>query len=161
MIDRSDQNFTGYADIIAENIGSFVEDLRAVDLVDLISFIRFESFPTVEDLVNSSTELFFKAETLMFAWAAGVDLNWEAPPVVTLGLEFRHPGVSVFFDLTLRDVDHTVVVLGAVFDDAPDDPCATLAAAFAAARVPGSFAPPVPALGTGGRRAGSKGLPWP
>ena len=88
-----------YAAILADNLRDVAADLGAVDPVDLVSFIRFGCFTALEDLVQSSTELFFKHGTLTSAWTACVDLAWDSLPVVTLGLEFRHPGVSVFFDL--------------------------------------------------------------
>ncbi len=160
MTDNADQDLTEFRDIIESNIRDFVAEMRAIDLVDLISFIRFESFPTVEDLVNSSTELFFKPEMLLFSWAAGVDVRWDALPAVTLGLEFRHPTVTVFFNLTIRDSEQSVEILGVIFDEPGPDAVRQLAKAFEDARLV-VRGPPRLALVAPPRSARTRrGLPW-
>lgn len=148
-----------YCEVIEQNIGAFVDELRAIDLVDLVSFIRLESFATIEDLVNSSTELFFKPDMLVFSWAAAVDLRWDALPVVTLGLEFRHPTVSVFFNLTMRDASEQVEVLGLSFEEPPRAPREALVRALADARLVRRPAPSLPAVAVAARRL-RRGLPW-
>ena len=90
--------------------------------------------------MQSATELFFKSGTISFAWTARVDLGWEDPPTVTVGLEFRHHAISVFFDLTLRAAEQVVTVCGILFDDPPGasaDRAGLLMRAVAAARMPG------------------------
>ncbi len=160
MIDKADAALAEYCEVIEQNIGAFVDELRAIDLVDLVSFIRLESFATIEDLVNSSTELFFKPDMLVFSWAAAVDLRWDALPVVTLGLEFRHPTVSVFFNLTMRDAGEQVEVLGLSFEEPPRAPREALARALADARLVRRSSPPLPAVAVAARRL-RRGLPWP
>lgn len=160
MIDKADADLAVYCDVIEQNIGAFVDELRAIDLVDLVSFIHLESFATIEDLVNSSTELFFKPDMLVFSWAAAVDLRWDALPVVTLGLEFRHPTVSVFFNLTMRDAGEQVEVLGLSFEEPPRAPREALVRALADARLVRRSGPPLPAVAVAARRL-RRGLPWP
>ena len=101
MNDKDQSDWGAYTDVVEANIDGFVDELRSIDIVDLISFIRMEHFPNIEDLVNSSTELFFRTGMLVFGWAAGVDLRWDGRPLVTLGMEFRHPSVSLFFNLSI------------------------------------------------------------
>ena len=55
--------------------------------------------------------------TISFAWTARVELGWEEPPIVTIGLEFRNHAISVFFDLTLLADHQSVKVRGILFDD--------------------------------------------
>lgn len=159
MIDKPDAALAEYCDTIEQNIGAFVDELRAIDLVDLVSFVRLESFATIEDLVNSSTELLFKPDMLVFSWAAAVDLQWDALPVVTLGLEFRHPTVSVFFNLTIRSADEQVEVLGLSFEEPPRAPHQALARAFMDAHLVRRSSPPRPAVAVAARRL-KRGLPW-
>ena len=128
-----------YAAILADSLVEVVSDLRTIDLVDLVSFIRFGSFAAIEDLIHSSTELFFKPGTLTSAWTACVDMAWESLPVVTLGMEFRHSAVSVFFDLLLGGVEQGVTVRGILFEERVEglaEGMVTLGRAIAEARIP-------------------------
>ena len=106
-----------YSAILSDNLRDVATELRTIDLVDLVSYIRFGSFATLDDLIQSSTELFYKAGTISFAWTARADIGWEDLPTVTVGLEFRHAAISVFFDLSLRAFDQSVKVCGIMFDD--------------------------------------------
>ena len=49
-------------------------------MVDLITFIRTENHPNINDLVNSSAELYLKPGTLSYGWAAEVDMRWTGAP---------------------------------------------------------------------------------
>lgn len=135
MLHSAQPASTSYARVVEENLVEFVDELLTIDLVDLTSFIRMESFASLDDLVNSSTELYFRADMLVFSWTAAVDLRWTALPAVTLGMEFRHPAVSVFFDLCLGPAGPVVDVLGVVFERPETDPITRLRAAFAEARL--------------------------
>ena len=156
MIDKLQPDWSDYIDVVEGNIDGFVEELRAIDIVDLVSFIRMEHFPNLEDLINSSTELFFKTEMLVFGWAAGVDLRWDARPTVTIGMEFRHPTVSLFFNLSIGATERIVEVLGVVFEQVWLDPVAHLRRAFKEARLPESLRNPVTVPQ---RRLGRSSLP--
>ncbi len=80
----------------------FAAELRLTDVVDLIAFIRTENHANLNDLVNSSAELYFKPGTLSYGWAANVDMRWQGSPTVSLDLEFRNQHVTAFFDLVLE-----------------------------------------------------------
>ena len=127
------------ADILARGIEDVVAELRVIDPVDLVSFIRFGSYLAIEDLLQSSAELFFKDATLTFGWSASVEMGWGETPRVTLGLEFRHRAVSVFFNLSIHAMDQIVQVTGIFFDAACPDPMERvthLAEAVSDARLP-------------------------
>ena len=128
-----------YAAVLADSLVEVVGDLCTIDLVDFVSFIRFGYFAAIEDLIHSSTELFFKPGTLISAWTACADVAWESLPVVTLGMEFRHPVVSVFFDLLLGGREQGVAVRGILFEEPVDGLAERLVAlgrAIADARIP-------------------------
>lgn len=141
-----------YAAVLVDSLRDVAADLRTIDPVDLVSFIRFGSFPAIEDLIQSSAELFFKHGTLMSAWTACVDLAWDSLPSVTLGMEFRHPLVSVFFDLALGAGDDDVAVRSVMFEEpVTDRACGLdrLARALADAMLPRRAAGRVGGLGLG------------
>ena len=89
--------------IVAGGIREFAAELRLIEVSDLIAYIHGEKFANIEDLVNSSTELFFKQGTMNFAWAAALDVTWNDPPTVMIDMEFHHMSISAFFTLTLKD----------------------------------------------------------
>ena len=96
----------------------FAAELRLTDIVDLITFIRTENHPNLNDLVNSSAELYFKPGTLSYGWAADVNLRWAGSPTVKLDLEFRHQSVIAFFNLILEP-ERAGIVLKHVADATP------------------------------------------
>ena len=125
--------------MLAAGLRDVTADLRTIDPVDLVSFIRFGSYGAIEDLIQSSVELFFKHGTLISSWSACVDLAWDSLPLVTLGMEFRHPAVSVFFDLVIGAQAEDVAVQAVIFEDqepAAVDGVTVLARAIADARLP-------------------------
>ena len=90
------------ARVIAEGIMDVAAELRLIDLADFVSFIRLEQFANVQDIVNSSIELYFKHGTLTYACSADFQLEWDASPAVLIGMEFAHREVVASFDLTLH-----------------------------------------------------------
>ena len=87
--------------IIAEAIVDVATELRLADVSDLMLFIRCDQTANIEDLVNSSTELFFKSGTLRYALSASFKAPWDATPTVEIDMEFRHAAVCAFFRLTI------------------------------------------------------------
>ncbi|WP_298356048.1 hypothetical protein [Rhodoblastus sp.] len=128
--------------VLAENIADVATELRMIDVVDLVGFIRGESVATLEDLINSASELYFKHGALRYALTANIDLMWETPPSVSLNMEFCWSGVTAFFALRLDSTCAGVDLQHIHFDVAADGarPGERLAEAMAAARV----APPRP-----------------
>ena len=106
-----------YAGVLAQGLQRVAEDLRTIDLIDVVSYIRFGSYATIEDLLQSSTEMFFKHGALSFAWTAGVEMAWGEQPTISVGMEFRHAAVTVFFDLLLRANDNAVKIAGILFEE--------------------------------------------
>lgn len=129
----------GYATVLAEGLREVTADLRTIDPVDLVSFIRLGSHGAIEDLIQSSVELYFKQGTMISSWSACVDLAWDSFPLVTLGMEFRHPIVSVFFDLVLGAHAGEVSIQAVLFEEPEPDAASRvdrLAHAIADARLP-------------------------
>jgi hypothetical protein len=87
--------------ILAEGVREVVAELLLVDVIDFITYIHSEQFANIQDIVNSSIELFFRPGTLSYGWGAEVQLDWGKTPAVILDMEFRHKSVWVVFKLTL------------------------------------------------------------
>lgn len=117
-----ENDYGAYGRILAGGLEEVFRELHAIDLVDLVGHIRFGQHAAIEDLLESSTELFFRDGTLTFAWDACVDLPWDGVPTVTLGMEFKHQTVSVFFNVALQAQTHVVQVVGILFDPDCRDP---------------------------------------
>lgn len=123
---------------LADGLRDVASELRLIDAADLIAFIRTERFANIANLVNSSTELYFKPGIVHFGQSGDVDVKWGEPPTISLDMEFRHMRVSVYFRLLLRALQAGVEIDYITFDGASPDPAENtrrLVDAIAAARV--------------------------
>jgi hypothetical protein len=125
--------------ILADAIVDVATELRLADPTEFILMIRGDQAANITDLVNSSSELFFKGGALRYALAAGCELRWESTPIVCLDMEFRHESVTVFFRLTIGRARAAVEVIELLFEgEAPlggPDERERFAAAIAHARL--------------------------
>jgi len=124
--------------IIADALIDVASELRLTDVVELINLIRNDQEANLADLVNSSTELFYKRGTLRYALSASFKAPWDATPEVALDMEFRHGMVSAFFRLTIGRRRAGVEVIDVLFDEEgldERDKAKRLSAALASARV--------------------------
>ena len=87
--------------IIADALVDFASELRLTDAAELMSMIQNDHAANLADLVNSSTELFFKSGTLRYALSASFTAPWDATPTVEIDMEFRHAAVCAFFRLKI------------------------------------------------------------
>lgn len=116
-IDRCKTHLQAFEKIIAQEIVDVATELRLADVSDLMLFIRNDQTANIEDLVNSSTELYFKNGTLRYALVAGCSVRWDAAPTILLDMEFRHALVSVFFRLVLSQSRAAVEIIDMFFDE--------------------------------------------
>jgi hypothetical protein len=124
--------------IIADALVDVASELRMTDAAELVAMIRNDHAANIADLVNSSTELFFKSGTLRYALSANFHAPWDATPVVALDMEFRHAMVSAFFRLTIGERRAGVEIIDILFDEQGLDERAKaerLIAAFEGARL--------------------------
>lgn len=101
-IEPDDKHFAPLAQALATALAPVVDDLRLVKVVDFIVYIHDEKLANIQDIVNSSAELYFKAGALAFGWNAGVELDWDTVPVIAFDIEFRHHSVWLVFTLLLH-----------------------------------------------------------
>lgn len=107
---------------IADGLIDVASELRMVDPVDFIAFIRTEQFGNIRNLVNSSTEMFFKPGTITFGLSGEVDLPWGCAPSISLDMEFHHLNVSAYFRLVLQSLYAGVEISYVSFESGSDDP---------------------------------------
>jgi hypothetical protein len=138
LLDQRDDQVELPANALGTVFESVAAELRLVDVADFIAYIHAEKFANIQDIVNSSVELFFKPGTLSFGWDAEFELDWNNLPVITLAMEFRHRSVWLVFKLILRASQTNVTVehlsLGKTSGD-PRQDMAALIEAIADARL--------------------------
>ena len=87
--------------IVAEALRPVATELRLIDAADLIALLRFESYGNLADLVASAAELYFLPGTVNFGIGGDYELDWGIEPKVTLDLELKPQGVTIYTQLTL------------------------------------------------------------
>lgn len=87
--------------IVAEAINVVATELRMLDPADLISLLRFECYGSISDLVASAAELFYHPGTINFGAGGEYVLDWEGSPTITLDMELKPKGATVYAQLTL------------------------------------------------------------
>ena len=103
--------------IIADAMIDVASELRLTDPAELMSMIRNDHAANIADLVNSSTELFFKSGTLRYALSASFKAPWDATPTVEIDMEFRHAAVCAFFRLKIGQRRAGVEIIDILFDE--------------------------------------------
>lgn len=129
--------------LVADSIVDVATELRLADASELMVMIRNNQDANIADLVNSSTELYFKPGVLKYALSAGCSVGWDSSPTIALDMEFRNAPVCVFFRLLLGRSLAGVEVMDVIFDEKGLDQAEKtqrLAEAIAAARLPGRTA---------------------
>jgi hypothetical protein len=95
---------------LKEAVQPVAAELRLVEVADFIAYIHSEQFANIQDIVNSSIELFFKPGTLSYGGGAYFELDWDRAPIIIIDMEFRHRAVRVIFKLTLSAQEAHVAI---------------------------------------------------
>jgi hypothetical protein len=103
--------------IIADALVGFASELRLTDVAELMSMIQNDQAANLADLVNSSTELFFKSGTMRYALSASFEALWDTTPTVRIDMEFRHAAVCAFFRLTIGQRRAGVEIQDILFEE--------------------------------------------
>jgi len=107
---------------LADGLRDVASELRLIDAADYVAFIRTEQFGNIRNLVNSSTELFYKPGTIQFGLSGEVELEWGSSPCVALDMEFHHMGVAAYFRLILLAHQAGIEISYISFDGSSADP---------------------------------------
>ncbi|MGA7658047.1 MAG: hypothetical protein WCA96_14900 [Methylocella sp.] len=110
VLGQRDEHVEHLANAVSAAFESVAAELRLVEAGDFIAFIHDEKFANIQDVVNSSVELFFKPGTVSFGWGADFELDWNSTPVIRLDMEFRHGSVWLVFKLILRALQTDVKI---------------------------------------------------
>ena len=108
---------TGREEIIADALVDVASELRLTDAAELMAMIRNDQAANIADLVNSSTELYFRSGTLRYALSASFKAPWDATPTVEIDMEFRHAAVCAFFRLKIGQRRAGVEIIDILFDE--------------------------------------------
>ncbi len=103
--------------IIADALVGVASELRLTDAAELMAMIKTGQAANIADLVNSSTELFFRSGTLRYALSASFKAPWDATPAAEIDMEFHHAGVSAFFRLKIGERRAGVEIVDILFDE--------------------------------------------
>jgi hypothetical protein len=88
--------------VLADGLRELATELRLIDAVEFVTYIRMDKLAHIENLITSAAEVHFKPGTLGFGGTADLHLDWGAAPTVWLDMEFRNKGVEVYFSLILE-----------------------------------------------------------
>lgn len=108
--------------ILAEAISPVASELRLLDAADLISLLRFECYGSISDLVLSAAELYFLPGTVNFGLGGDYRLEWGGPAEVTLDLEIKPQGVTVYAKLLLTEHHAGIEISHISFQNPSADP---------------------------------------
>lgn len=124
-------------EILAEAIKPVAGELRLLDAADLISLLRFEQYGNLADLVSSAAELYFHPGTVNFGLGGDYKLDWGGPAEVTIDLEIKPRGVTVYAKLALAENHAGIEINHIAFENGssnPDENTALLARTLTEAR---------------------------
>ena len=106
--------------VLADAIVGVATELRLSDPTEFILLVHGQQEANISDLVNSSSELFFKKGALRYALSADCALGWGSTPSVSLDMEFRHDEVTAFFRLIIGGHRAAVEVQEVLMEDDED-----------------------------------------
>jgi hypothetical protein len=108
--------------IVADAIRPVATELRLIDAADFIALLRFESHGSLADLVSSAAELYFLPGTVNFGIGGNYSLDWDTEPEITLDLELKPDGVTVYAQLALGKDTAGLEINHIAFQSPSDDP---------------------------------------
>ncbi|GAK70269.1 hypothetical protein RRU01S_10_01080 [Agrobacterium rubi TR3 = NBRC 13261] len=107
---------------MARAISPVAAELRMIDAGDLISLLKFEYYSSLSDLVDSAAELYFHPGTVYFGIGGDYSLDWDTYPEITLDLEIKPKGVTIYAQLMLGKDQACVNINHINFQNPSTDP---------------------------------------
>lgn len=108
--------------IVAEAIRPVATELRLIDAADFIALLRFESYASLADLVESAAELYFLPGTVNFGLGGNYNLDWDSEPEIVLDLELKPRGVTIYVRLSLGNDTAGIEISHIAFQNPSADP---------------------------------------
>jgi hypothetical protein len=109
-------------EILARAISPVAAELRLIDAGDLISLLKFEYYSSLSDLVDSAAELYFHPGTVYFGIGGDYSLDWDTYPSITLDLEIKPKGVTIYAQLMLGKDQAGININYITFQNPSNDP---------------------------------------
>ncbi|NTJ41336.1 hypothetical protein G6L28_01830 [Agrobacterium larrymoorei] len=109
-------------EILARAISPVAAELRLIDAADLISLLKFEYYNSLSDLVDSAAELYFHPGTVYFGIGGDYTLDWDTYPSITLDLEIKPKGVTIYAQLMLGKDEAGININYINFQNPSNDP---------------------------------------
>lgn len=100
---KKQSDLNAFEEVLACNIKDVVAEFCLTDADIIMFYASNQLHGNMDEIFSSSTELFFKGDTLSYAHAADISTAWGHPPCIVLDMEFAHDTVSVFFKLVLGE----------------------------------------------------------
>jgi hypothetical protein len=110
-------DFKTFEKILACNIKDVIGDLCLADADIIMSYIKNQLHGNMNEIVTSSTELYFKEQTLSYGHAADINFEWGHPASIVLNMEFAHGPLSVMFKLVLGSEDIGIHIVNLALAD--------------------------------------------
>ena len=132
--------------LVAEAIRPVATELRLIDAADFIALLRFESYASLADLVESAAELYFLPGTVNFGLGGNYNLDWDSEPEIVLDLELKPRGVTIYVRLSLGNETAGIEISHIAFQNPspdPDENTAFLAKSLAEAKFITSYQLPL------------------
>ncbi len=87
---------------LARAIHDVASELRWIDVIELIAFLRLDQHANIEALLVSSCEKRFRPGTLRYCRTGEAFVEWGEEPSIELSLSFQNLGITTFFRLLLK-----------------------------------------------------------
>lgn len=89
--------------LICLNIRSFMADLCLTDRSFLVASIVDENHDAINDIVESSAEMFFKPGTLCYAYGSRLSERFNTAPAISMDMRFVRKAMLISFLLHIED----------------------------------------------------------
>ncbi len=109
---------------IAQAIKPVLCELRLVDVVDYIEYIRSEKHQNIADIFISSSEQYFAPGFLSYREAGSMTVTWKQAPTIRLEASISTPIAAYRFAVHLQDETAFVEMLA--IDRSVDSQCEDL-----------------------------------
>ena len=96
------RSFESMEKVLARYMTDVASEIRICDLKSIVNMIEMDDVAGISEIVDSSSELFFKAGALKYALSARYALDWNIKPFIEIDIEFRNLNVTSFFKLGLN-----------------------------------------------------------
>lgn len=96
---REHWDIQAFEEVLACNLKDVIADFCLTDPEIIRFYADNQLHGNMDEMVNSSAELYFKGRTLSYGHVAHVSAGREEASCIVLDMEFNHESVTVFFQI--------------------------------------------------------------